>query len=71
MSDWLDEYVSNLTDSSANATQPRSRESRVQPQTEGGWLDNYVQQTQQVTPIDGTEEGEKITMLVMPVMLNN
>ncbi len=24
-----------------------------------------------LTPIDGTEEGEKITMLVMPVMLNN
>ena len=24
-----------------------------------------------LTPIDGTDEGEKITMLVMPVMLNN
>ncbi|NVJ89610.1 MAG: DNA polymerase III subunit beta [Flavobacteriaceae bacterium] len=24
-----------------------------------------------LTPIDGTEEGEKVTMLVMPVMLNN
>ncbi len=23
-----------------------------------------------LTPIDGLEEGEKITMLVMPVMLN-
>ena len=24
-----------------------------------------------LTPIDGTDEGEKVTMLVMPVMLNN
>jgi DNA polymerase-3 subunit beta len=24
-----------------------------------------------LTPIDGTEEGEQVTMLVMPVMLNN
>ena len=24
-----------------------------------------------LTPIDGTQEGEQITMLVMPVMLNN
>lgn len=24
-----------------------------------------------LTPMDGTEEGEQITMLVMPVMLNN
>ena len=24
-----------------------------------------------ITPVDGLEEGEKITMLVMPVMLNN
>ena len=24
-----------------------------------------------ITPIDSTEEGEDITMLVMPVMLNN
>ena len=24
-----------------------------------------------LTPVDGLDEGEKITMLVMPVMLNN
>jgi len=24
-----------------------------------------------LTPLDGTEEGEEITMLVMPVMLNS
>ena len=24
-----------------------------------------------ITPIDGTDEGEQITMLVMPVMLND
>ena len=24
-----------------------------------------------LTPIDGLDEGEKVTMLVMPVMLNN
>jgi len=24
-----------------------------------------------LTPIDGTDEGEQVTMLVMPVMLNN
>ena len=24
-----------------------------------------------ITPLDGTEEGEDILMLVMPVMLNN
>ena len=24
-----------------------------------------------ITPVDGLEEGEKVTMLVMPVMLNN
>ena len=24
-----------------------------------------------LTPVDGTAEGEEITMLVMPVMLNN
>ena len=59
MSSWLDEYVSNLTDSSATKTQPRASGSRVQPQTGGGWLDNYVQQTQQVTPIDETEEEKK------------
>ena len=59
MSSWLDEYVSNLTDSSATTTQPRASGSRVQPQTGGGWLDNYVQQTQQVTPIDETEEEKK------------
>lgn len=67
MSSWLDEYVSNLTDSSATTTQPRASGSRVQPQTGGGWLDNYVQQTQQVTPIDETEEeketGEKDTLI--------
>ena len=59
MSSWLDEYVSNLTDSSATTTQPRASGSRVQPQTGGGWLDNYVQQTQKVTPIDETEEQKK------------
>jgi DNA polymerase-3 subunit beta len=24
-----------------------------------------------LTPVDGLEEGENVTMLVMPVMLNN
>jgi DNA polymerase-3 subunit beta len=24
-----------------------------------------------LTPVDGLDEGEKVTMLVMPVMLNN
>jgi DNA polymerase-3 subunit beta len=24
-----------------------------------------------LTPLDGLDEGEKITMLVMPVMINN
>ena len=59
MSSWLDKYVSNLTDSSATKTQPRASGSRVQPQTGGGWLDNYVQQTQKVTPIDETEKQKK------------
>ena len=59
MSDWLDEYVSNLTDSSANATQTRSRESKPQTTTQEDWLSSYVQQTQQVTPIDETEEKEQ------------
>ena len=59
MSDWLDEYVSNLTDSSDNVTQTRSRESKPQSTTQGDWLGSYVQQTQTLKPISKKEEEEQ------------
>ena len=59
MSDWLDEYVSNLTDSSDNVTQTRSRESKPQSTTQGDWLGSYVQQTQTLKPISKKEEKEQ------------
>jgi hypothetical protein len=64
MSDWLDKYVSNLKDSSANTNQPRSRASNPQPTTQGDWLDSYIQQTQTLDPISETKDKEEEDTLI-------